>query len=89
MQVCVPIDPDSAWDFDPEDVPTVHDLIREVKAGSTENESDKNSPKWERTSLAPSMYIFQQSFLQPLMKSCQKALAQKAQANSNKASLQW
>jgi len=31
-QVCVPMDPEEVWDFNPEVVPTVHQLLREAKA---------------------------------------------------------
>ena len=86
LQVCVPIDPDAAWEFDPDEVPTVHDLIGELKAGSGQFTSDA---KWELTSLAPSMSLFQQSFLQPLVRSCQKELNEKAHTSSKKATLQW
>lgn len=72
----MPIDPEAVWEFDPDEVPNVHDLVAEVKAGS----GGDGTPHWERTSLAPSMRIFQQSFLQPLLRSCQKALNEKARA---------
>jgi hypothetical protein len=29
-KVCVPIDPDTAWEFDPDDVPTVQQLLQEI-----------------------------------------------------------
>jgi DNA primase small subunit len=29
-KVCVPIDPDAAWEFDPDDVPTVQQLLQEI-----------------------------------------------------------
>lgn len=29
-KVCVPIDPEAAWDFDPDDVPTVQQLVQEI-----------------------------------------------------------
>jgi hypothetical protein len=29
-KVCVPIDPAAAWDFDPETVPTVQQLVKEL-----------------------------------------------------------
>ena len=77
LQVCVPIDPKAAWDFDPDEVPTVHDLIDEVKAGA----SGPGMPHWERTSLAPSIRIFQDGFLQPLQRACQKLLNDKARSN--------
>ena len=33
-QVCVPIDPSSVWDFDPEAVTTVHDLLEGDAGGA-------------------------------------------------------
>jgi hypothetical protein len=29
-KVCVPIDPEAAWEFDPDDVPTVQQLLQEI-----------------------------------------------------------
>ena len=29
-KVCVPIDPEAAWDFDPDNVPTVQQLVQEL-----------------------------------------------------------
>eukprot|EP00951_Prasinocladus_malaysianus_P000635 scaffold4532_cov41-Prasinocladus_malaysianus.AAC.1 len=38
-KVCVPIDPETAWEFDPMSVPTVSQLLEEL------NQSDSDAPK--------------------------------------------
>lgn len=35
-KVCVPIDPESAWEFDPDDVPTVQQLLQEINEQQTD-----------------------------------------------------
>ncbi|KAG5652475.1 hypothetical protein H0H81_004883 [Sphagnurus paluster] len=51
-RVCVPVDPDRIEEFDPESVPTVSQLLRELDAlgGKTEPSSETD---WEKTSLKP------------------------------------
>ena len=39
-KVCVPIDPDRAFDFDPETVPTVHQLLEQLDEHQREAQGD-------------------------------------------------
>lgn len=87
-QVCTPIDPDEAWGFDPETVPTVQQLLREArKVGS--KRSDSSVPKWEQTSLASCMHFFKARFLQPLQQAAQKQFNDKARQSAAKPTLAW
>ena len=87
MQVCVPMDPEEVWDFDPEEVPTVQQLLREADAGPKAAGGAK--AKWDQTALAPCMRFFNSQFLQPLQVDCQKALNEKARAAAAKSTLVW
>ncbi|KAJ6497848.1 hypothetical protein C8R45DRAFT_142111 [Mycena sanguinolenta] len=49
-RVCVPVDPDRIEEFDPEAVPTVNQLLREL---DTTAENAEHHSDWERTSLKP------------------------------------
>ncbi|KAF7375957.1 DNA primase [Mycena sanguinolenta] len=49
-RVCVPVDPEKIEEFDPEAVPTVNQLIREL---DTTAENAEHHSDWERTSLKP------------------------------------
>jgi DNA primase small subunit len=43
-KVCVPIDPEAAWEFDPEEVPTVQQLVQELaeqQAAGADNGGNK------------------------------------------------
>ena len=44
LQVCVPMDPEEVWDFNPEEVPTVHQLLREAKAIQKARKGDATKP---------------------------------------------
>jgi len=50
-RVCVPVDPDRIDEFDPEKVPTVGQLLRELDA-AVSSEGEHHSD-WEKTSLKP------------------------------------
>ncbi|TFK44518.1 hypothetical protein BDQ12DRAFT_701971 [Crucibulum laeve] len=53
-RVCVPINPDQVEKFDPEMVPTVGQLLRELDAiGKTEEQGTDHHADWEKTSLKP------------------------------------
>ncbi|KAI0066789.1 prim-pol domain-containing protein [Artomyces pyxidatus] len=51
-RVCVPIDPAQIDKFDPERVPTVGKLLRELDAATAESGTEEHSD-WEKTSLKP------------------------------------
>ncbi|KAF8070333.1 hypothetical protein FPV67DRAFT_1755283 [Lyophyllum atratum] len=53
-RVCVPVDPERMEDFDPESVPTVGQLLKELDlVGRSEGEPGEHHSDWERTSLKP------------------------------------
>jgi DNA primase small subunit len=68
-RVCVPINTKKCEDFDPLEVPTVTDLLREIDEwGPEEGEKDgKTIQDWEKTSLRPYVEYFR-SFVSSLMK---------------------
>ncbi|KAI0282793.1 hypothetical protein BGY98DRAFT_60646 [Russula aff. rugulosa BPL654] len=51
-RICVPVDPETIDDFDPELVPTVGQLLRELDAATSDSTGEEHSD-WERTSLKP------------------------------------
>ncbi|THH21135.1 hypothetical protein EW146_g368 [Bondarzewia mesenterica] len=51
-RVCVPVDPERIDEFDPERVPTVGQLLRELDAAAPESGAEEHSD-WEKTSLKP------------------------------------
>ncbi|CDO71109.1 hypothetical protein BN946_scf184844.g113 [Trametes cinnabarina] len=53
-RVCVPVDPRTIDKFDPEEVPTVTQLLRELDSHAhAENGTAEHHSDWERTSLKP------------------------------------
>ncbi|KAF8504794.1 prim-pol domain-containing protein [Russula emetica] len=51
-RICVPVDPETIDEFDPELVPTVGQLLRELDAAISDSTGEEHSD-WERTSLKP------------------------------------
>lgn len=90
-QVCLPIQPEEVWDFDPEAVPTVQQLLREAKAARCSGaESSLTGPKkWDQTAMAPCMRFFQVHFLQPLLAAAQRQFNEKARHSATKPTLAW
>ncbi|GLB37291.1 putative eukaryotic-type primase small subunit family protein [Lyophyllum shimeji] len=53
-RVCVPVDPERIEEFDPEKVPTVNQLLKELDSvARSEGEIGEHHSDWERTSLKP------------------------------------
>ncbi|KAF8583303.1 prim-pol domain-containing protein [Ramaria rubella] len=50
-RVCVPVDPERVHDFDPEGVPTVGQLLRELNDAATDGQQHHSD--WEKTSMKP------------------------------------
>lgn len=59
-RVCVPVDPDAVDDFDPEVVPTVGQVLRELDRPSDDVDMDvkRAGGDWDRTSLKPYVAMF-------------------------------
>ncbi|KAF6251539.1 primase subunit of DNA polymerase alpha [Scenedesmus sp. NREL 46B-D3] len=89
-KVCVPIDPESAWEFDPDDVPTVQQLLQEINEQQTDGSASAQQQQqqqqaqaaegWRGTSLEPYVTAFTSSFLTPLAASSKAALNERARA---------
>ncbi len=51
--ICVPVDPQQVHSFDPEKVPKVEELLRELDEMMQEDSATEHHSDWERTSLKP------------------------------------
>lgn len=76
-RVCVPFLASEVDQFDPFQVPTLPQLLREVdaydKAAATNNSDDENANRsvphdWQKTSLKPYFDKFQSTFLEPMLR---------------------
>ncbi|KAI0251181.1 prim-pol domain-containing protein [Lactifluus subvellereus] len=61
-RICVPVDPEKIDEFDPELVPTVGQLLRELDAATSESAGEEHSD-WEKTSLKPYVDILEKHAL--------------------------
>eukprot|EP00877_Chromochloris_zofingiensis_P001566 jgi/Chrzof1/1140/Cz01g42030.t1 len=89
-KVCIPIDPSAAWEFDPEAVPTVQQLLTELDTApsatsaaseATEQlrtDSSAQEDAWQHTSLSASIKYFEDTFLAPLASAQRAVLNAKA-----------
>jgi len=67
-RICVPIDPAHVEDFNPEEVPTVSDLINDIDAyDSSHTDSAKALKDYKKTRLAKDVEFFKKQFLKPLL----------------------
>jgi len=86
-RVCVPIDPQSAEDFDPFSVPTVRTLCEQVdiydrKHGATSSSGVSDVQDFEKTDLKSSIDCFKRTFMQPLWSSIRQEHRERAEKNS-------
>lgn len=86
-KVCVPVDPSAAFEFDPEGVPTVWQLLDE--AGQLPAPQDASAGDPELPSLAGSLHLFQQGFLQDLQVANKDSLNAAAKEAAQKSALSW
>lgn len=79
-KVCVPIDPSHAWEFDPDTVCTVGQLLNELNAKSQdENIKEKDGESaYMATEMGKAVQIFRDCFLDSLMKDNKNVLTEKA-----------
>jgi len=79
----VPLNPDNVDDFDPNDVPSLEDILRDMETHAAANK-DKDSAGKKRAPSSPQLdrYVktFKSSFLTPLMRDWSRA--QRAQATA-------
>jgi DNA primase small subunit len=83
-RVCVPIDPAAAWEFDPEAVPTVGQLLNQLpKGGGAAGE------KWRATGMADAVGTFRRCFGDALAAESAAARAADGRAAAAKPTLAW
>ncbi len=85
--MCVPVDPSAAFDFNPDTVPTVWQLLEEVALLGPPG--DPSGGSREPPSLADSMRLFQEAFLQDLQASNKQSLSALARETAPEAALAW
>lgn len=81
QRICVPLNPENVSDFDPNDVPSLEDILRDMETNAAANK-DKDSAGKKRAPTSPQLdrYVktFKTSFLTPLMRDLSRS--QRAQA---------
>ena len=101
-KVCVPIDPATAWTFNPETVCTVGDLLNQLSNGTAQNKTDdanedlhesndSNQEKegWKGTDMADAVHTFRNCFLDALHADAKLTLASKARQAGVPDTLAW
>lgn len=87
-KVCVPIDPAAAWDFDPDAVPTIHQLCSQLSKLPAPASDD-----WRRTDMAACVDLFQSAFLDGLQAAGRGELAGKSRdalaASAARGDVSW
>lgn len=96
-KVCVPIDPAQAWEFDPDEVPTVQQLAHELSAAAQQQQQQQGGAAapaaaagqdgagggaWRGTSLEQHVEFFTTSFLAPLTAASKAALNERAKKSA-------
>lgn len=82
-KVCVPIDPACAWEFDPDTVCTVGQLLNELNEGSKlDGKADNpgNESAYMNTGMGKAVQTFRDCFLDALVKENKNVLTEKARA---------
>lgn len=86
-KVCVPIDPGSAWEFDPEGVCTVGALLNQLTA--QEKGAAAAGEAWKATDMAVAVGTFHSCFLNSLQAEGKASLAAKAREAAATPTLAW
>ncbi|KAI7838794.1 hypothetical protein COHA_007409 [Chlorella ohadii] len=86
-KVCVPIDPDAAWEFDPDTVCTVGGLLNQLNSGSAA--AAQGEEPWRATDMAAAVDTFRLCFLDALQQDVKAGLAEKARAAAAQPTLAW
>lgn len=77
-RVCVPIQVETVEEFDPFQVPTLDQLMKELDEFQ-DDDSGRNCKDWQKTSLNSYFEPFQKQFLEPLMKDLRRSAREKAE----------
>lgn len=95
-KVCVPIDPNDAWKFNPEEVCTVGGLLNQLsmvkkKTANTSDEYDGAQERegWQHTDMADAVTTFHRCFLDALQSDAKEALMQKSRDAGAAMTLAW
>lgn len=86
-KVCVPIDPECAWEFDPETVCTVGGLLNELNSGSAA--AAQGEEPWRATEMSTAVDTFRACFLDALQADVKAGLAEKARQAAAEPTLAW
>ncbi|GBF88443.1 hypothetical protein Rsub_01155 [Raphidocelis subcapitata] len=90
-RVCVPLDVESIWEFDPDAVPELGPLLSEARAAEAEGGAAKEDV-WRATALGPHIAAWETNFLAPLARDCKSALASRAAkdaAEQRRGDISW
>jgi hypothetical protein len=78
--VCVPINPEHVWDFDPDHVTTVHDLLDTDEDGATAAAAS--------AAMEEAVHVFRSCFLDDVKAASRQALISKARTAASEG-LAW
>ncbi len=82
-RVCVPIEADKIDEFDPFQVPTLPQLMKELdQAYATDDATTKLRKDWQKTSLRAYFEPFQKNFLGPMLKELRQNARDEAEERS-------
>ncbi|GAB4814860.1 hypothetical protein N2152v2_001906 [Parachlorella kessleri] len=88
-KVCVPIDPELAWEFDPDAVPTVAGLLGQLNSSRGSGSSGSTGEDWRSTDMAAAVDTFHSCFLDVLQAEARSNLAAKAREAAAAPTLAW
>jgi DNA primase small subunit len=77
-RVCVPIQVEKVDEFDPFQVPTLDQLMKELD-DFQDDDSGRTLKDWQKTSLKSYFEPFQKQFLEPMMKDLRRSARVKAE----------
>ncbi|KAL4423871.1 hypothetical protein ABPG75_001172 [Micractinium tetrahymenae] len=86
-KVCVPIDPDHAWEFDPDAVCTVGGLLNQLNSSS--GGAVQGEEPWRATDMSQAVDTFRACFLDELQAEVKAGLAEKARQAAAEPTLAW
>ncbi|KAL3139750.1 hypothetical protein ABBQ38_004054 [Trebouxia sp. C0009 RCD-2024] len=90
VEVCVPINPEHAEEFDPVDgVPTVSQLLKELDQSELNTGSADMQNQWKYTALQKAVWDFHACFLDDLLANNKDELAKKARKAAAQPTTKW